>query len=250
MISRSYGGTVRRTWGRNVRPHIQGRVVRRDGRSPDWIEFYQVYEQGYRVADDSLAVYELYVGNGQAPDFTQPPAATSATLPFSWEYPSPSPGETTQYFYCVVRQRDKYGLQSFNVFETVVAIDVTTGRQVYPPTTPIGTTIEESFYVPGNMSIASMYTAVNDPKPADTWNIYANVGSAPTIDPAHLVHTEAMIFSGNVARLFASIGPYNAGDVVYAVVIAERTKTYAGQPVGEITTSSANGSGSLANAGF
>ena len=77
--------------------------------------FSKKYVQTYRVADDSLEQYELYVGEDAMPEFdaSDQPVATGATFPVSWTPPTPSSGDTI-LLYAVTRKRNKYGLLDHN----------------------------------------------------------------------------------------------------------------------------------------
>lgn len=212
---------VLRRLNRGHTPHprqLTGRVRWRPGVSPPWVEFTQVYEQGYRVADDGLNVYELFVGEDGPPDFTAPPEATSPTLPFSWS-PTP-PGTGTLDLHIVVRKRNKYDLQSFNVYETIKTIDTLGAEQPEPVSAPMDVRVYDG--ATGYIQVISKYLSSDDPQPADTWDVWVKIGSNPVIGVDAVSFTGAMSFFGVEAGLSRTFGPYSPGTVAHVLVSARR----------------------------
>ncbi len=75
---------------REVPPHpddLRGRHSRRIYKGPIWSSYTTAHLQGFRIADNSLTRYELFLGTDAQPDFTAAPVATSATLPFHHTIP-------------------------------------------------------------------------------------------------------------------------------------------------------------------
>lgn len=178
--------------------------------------FQQVFEQGFRIADASLEVYELYVGHGTAPDFVTP-VTTSPTLPFNWTPDLDSSGDGE--FHLVCRKRNRYGLQSFNVFETVLTF--VSGVQVdQPPSLPQDVRVYDD--VLGYIRVVSKYNSVADPAPADTWLIYLTIGSDPNPLVDVPVYSGPMSFVGIESGLAQMLGPYTPGTVAHVIVAVKR----------------------------
>lgn len=211
---------IRRIRAKRPPPDVfEGRIVRSFGiTAPTWVQYSQVYEQGYRVADDSLDLYELYVGEDGPPDFTAPPQATSATLPFSWT-PTP-PGSGTKTLHIVVRKRNKWNLQSFNVHEVIRVIDAASAEVALPVTAPKDVTLydDETTY----FRVHAKYESTDDEEPADTWQVYAKVGSDPVIGTDLAAYEGPMKFLGTTSTLVKKIGPYSVGDEVHVIVATRR----------------------------
>ena len=191
------------------------------GKTPPWIEYFQTYQQGFRIADASLDLYELYAGEDASPDFTASgqPVATSPTLPFNWT-PTP-PGAGTKVLHLVVRKRNPYNLLSFNVGETLLEIDTGSTEVLLDVTPPLDVRAYETISL--SVKVVSKYDSSADPNPADTFEIYAKVGSDPVIGVDAPVFSGVMEFLGIESMLSEIIGTYTAGDVVHIIVAALRT---------------------------
>ena len=166
---------------------IAGRVVRREGKPLP--TYSKVIRQTYRVADDDVANFELYVGEDAMPDFDAvgQPVATSATLPITWT-PTP-PGAGTLKLYCVTRQRNKYNMLSFNQHPTIVEIDTAGDEVLGPLSTP---EIEKVFdRAVGEIVVNARYPYGVDRNEADTWSLYVKTGSAPVPGVDSPVATES-----------------------------------------------------------
>lgn len=210
--------------GRRLRR--KGTIVRRGGGGGLVLTTYLgIYEQGYRIADASLALYELFVGVGGPPDFTSPPVATSPTLPLTW-----TPGVSTGTLYVVVRQTNKYGLASFNVFEEVIQISA--GVEVPGPiSAPTDVAVYDS--APGFVNVISKYTSVDDANPADMWVVYAKVGVDPVPGTDSPVFTGSMTLVGIETALAQVVGTFTPGTILHVIVQSERSSdgTTASAPV-------------------
>jgi len=201
---------------------IQGRIVRRPGWGPPWAEFAQTYEQGYRIADDALALFELFVGIDQSPDFsaTGQPVATSATLPFSWTpTPLPATGATTT-FHLVVRKRNAYDLQSFNVYERFVVIDSAGSEVLGPITPPLAVAVYD--VAAGELRVLAKYINSEDADPADTWEIYIKEGSNPVPGTDVPAFSGAMVFVGYESQVNQVMTGFTPGAVAHVIVTALR----------------------------
>lgn len=187
--------------------------------------YTQVYQQAFRVADTAFDLFELFVGEGVAPDFTSPPAATSPTLPFSFTPTPPGTGSTTE-LHLVVRRRNTFDLQSFNVGEVLRTID-SASAEVVTISVPIDVQVYDGLAT--FLSPVAKYVSLDDPLPADTWEVFVTIGS----DPDPLVDAPAftgpMSFVGVESFLVASVGPFTPGTVAHVIVVAKRA---AGSEVG------------------
>lgn len=197
---------------------LQGHVHRRFGiPTPTWFDFQQVFLQSFRVADDSKAVYELFVGINGPPNFAAPPQATSASLPISW---APT-GSGTRVLHIVVRLRNKYDLESFNVFEQVRTINGAGAEQPTAVAAPLDVKLydAETSYA----TVMAKYNKSDDPTPADTWDIYVKVGSIPVIGTDPLTLSIPMTFAGIEAGLLTEVGPYAPGSVLWVIVVTRQS---------------------------
>lgn len=217
---------IRRYISRTVRSpepdpnSLLGKVTRRGGHfSPGWTTFHQTYEQAYRVANTALAKYELYVGVDGPPDFSAPPTATSPTLPFTWT-PTP-PGAGSIELHMVVRQRNKYDLQSFNVFETVRTIHSTGTIDAAPVSPPIDVRIYDGDE--GYAIVVAKYMSIDDPLPANTWDLYVKIGSTPVPGVDVATYTGPITFMGVEGALSRIVGPYTPGTLLHVVLAARRS---------------------------
>jgi len=206
----------------------QKRVPMNDGRGRvrrnvavfRWPFYTQIYEQGYRVADTTLIQYQLFVGLNGHPNFSNPPAATSPTLPFTFNPASvlPSSGNGTLHLVC--RLRNKYGLSSFNVFEQLLEF-----RSHALDLGPISPPVDLAAYdvQTGQLKLAATYIGIDDAHPADTWELYAKVGVDPVPGVDTPAYTGAMGFIGQISGITQVVGTWTAGQVLHIVATAKRT---------------------------
>lgn len=197
---------------------MEGHTKRRFGvTTPIWITYTEMFEQGYRVADEAYSLYELFVGEDAEPTFGAP-VATSPTLPFSWT-PTP-PASGTKVLHIVVRKRNKYNLSSMNIFSALKIIDNTGAGVADPVAAPIDVVPYDD--VTGYVRVMAKYSSADDTSPADRWDVYVKIGSVPVPGVDVVTYTAAMKFLGPFAVLNRKIGPYSAGAVAYIVVVARR----------------------------
>lgn len=202
----------------------RGRVVRGRPSAPAYVEYDQTWQEGFRIEDTTLAKYELYVGENALPDFdaSGQPVATSATLPFSWTPSLPSSGNAT--FYCVVRYRNHYNLESFNIFATTLVYKVHVAA-LNPISPPIFLNIYDG--ATGLLRVVSKYLIAPDvPSPADTFQIYAKLGSDPVPGVDIPVYSGAMVVIGSESGLAQTIGGMSGwvpGVVAHVIVAVKRT---------------------------
>lgn len=88
-------------------------------------------EGWYRI--QGTAGYNCYVGQDALPDFTLPPTAFSAALPFNVAQALPTAG--TKLVYVAVRKVNSYGLESQNVKPTIIRL-TSAGALLHPILAP------------------------------------------------------------------------------------------------------------------
>lgn len=200
---------------------IRGRHSRSPARPPPWFEFSQVYEQGFRVADLSFDLFELFIGEDAAVDFSASgqPVATSPTLPFAFT-PTPPPSGSTKTLHVVVRKRNKYDLQSFNVFERFVVIDSSGAELLGPVSVPFDVQVYDD--VSGSARVVSKYFSTDDNNPADTWEVYAEEGVDPIPGTDTPAFTGTMLFLGDESMVSEVVGGFTPGAVLHVIVCAVR----------------------------
>lgn len=153
------------------------RVLRRGkGRIVTWSKSFA---QHYRVADDSLDRWELYLDEDQLPDFdaSDQPVATATSIPFTHALDLPE-SAVTKEFWAVVRKRSRYDLLSFNLHPTIITVgsegDEELGEiKAIPEITRV--VDGES----GQIIVFARYPYGVDRNEADTWELYATDGIDP-----------------------------------------------------------------------
>lgn len=189
---------------------------------PPWTTFTQTVRDGFRAADTSAGVerYELYVGEDGPPNFAANPVATSQSLPFSWA-PTPPPSGQLKVLHVVVRQRNKYGLSSFNVMERLVTINSSSAEDLGPVTAPEDVAVIDT--TTGYVKVLATYTGEDDRNPADTWEVYVSTsGVDPVPGVSVAAASVAMAFGFGAAGLNRSLGPYTEGSDIRVIVTAKR----------------------------
>lgn len=212
LHAKPFAPSLRSTWSpfRNRHPR-----QRTEGHSPVWTEYQQTYQDGFRVADTSLDLFELYVGVNAPPDFTLPPSDVSPTLPMS--YPSPA-GPCTLHI--VVRKRNRYDLQSFNVYEEIRVIDAVGAEELGPVSAPRDPTVNDA--ATGFVRVVATYLSTEDRNPATAWEVYVRVGSDPVIGVDAPVYEGDMVFAGVGAGLAVDVGTFAPGAVLHVLVVSLR----------------------------
>lgn len=200
-----------------------GKITRRGPKVRfQFSEYFQVFTQGFRIEEVSLEVYELYAGLGGPPDFDSSgqPVATSLTLPFSWTPALPSSGNAT--YYCIVRRRNNYNLESFNVYSTIIQY-IGHSRVLGPISPPRNVQVYDDG--PQSILVVTKYVDTEDPDlPADTWEIYVKVGSDPVPGVDVPAYTGPMVFAGPEAIIAAPLesSSWVPGVVLHVIATAKR----------------------------
>lgn len=187
---------------------------------PEYAEYEVAYEQSYRIQDTSFAVYELYVGEDGPPDFlsSSQPVATSLTLPFAWTPSLPSGG--TVNLHVVVRVRNGYDLESFNVYETVLRF-VNGDALLGPIFAPVDLVAYDRGT--GRILVMAKYLAVDDPDPADTWELYVGEGADPVPGVDTPAYEGDMVFLDVESVVSQFLESYAPGTVVHIIASAVRS---------------------------
>lgn len=179
------------------------------------------YQQGYRVADDGLAGFEVYVGEGAMPDFTAPPAATGASLPITWPVPSLAAGETT-VLHVVTRKRNKYGLLSHNQHPTLIEINESALEELGPITAPTVQSVLDG--VSGVIKVYARYSSGVDRSEADSWELYVKEGADPDPDSDTAVAVATFGPSSAGYRWTTTATGLTAGGTYHVLVAVRRTE--------------------------
>lgn len=182
-------------------------------------EFYAHVPRGrFRQADDALDVYELFKGEGAAPDLTAAPWQTFAALPF--ETPVLPAGVD---YYFVLRKRNKHNLSSENNEATVFKIDGS-GDSILYPSAPFEQSIAAA--ASGAALIEAKYDYLEDAvttQRADTWHVWVTTdGSDPDPDVDPTTYSETMIFADGVAKFAYTTGTNAHGTTIKAIVRTAR----------------------------
>ena len=192
----------------------------------------KVYRDSYRVADDSLNRYELYVGEDALPDFdsSDQPVATSATLPFSYT-PDPADSALTKVLNIVVRKRNQFNLLSHNQYPTLIEIDDMGDEELGPLSAPeiLRVTDETN----GEIVVTARYPRDVDQNEADTWEIYVELGVDPDPDLDTPVATVTMGLPGVEYSLRQVIDELTPGSTYHVMVVVSRSEESGDGVVGE-----------------
>jgi hypothetical protein len=175
----------------------------------------------FRVQNNSLVGYNVYVGVNALPDLSQPPAAFSATLPIS--IPETPPGSGTKSFYVIVRAQDSYGLESQNQYPTVITISSSGGLLL--PAIPAPQNLSVFARPNGYFKVRVTYSTANtDEYPATAWKVWAG-----TTLPNPLVDTPVVAVAVEGIPMIVSIGPFSA-NTYYVMVGLSRAADGASSP--------------------
>lgn len=175
----------------------------------------------YRIAEDALKLYRLWIGEDADPDLTAAPDTTSATLPFASVIAPPGAGEAD--FNCIVRYQNEYGLESLNRYQHTATVDFNGVEQETDITAPVDIVLAD--VANGLIEVTATYHADQDPDPADTWVIYFRGDASDPIPGTDTPETETMV-AGYMLRpsktLRREIGPFAQGSTIHVIVRARR----------------------------
>jgi hypothetical protein len=172
----------------------------------------------YRVANDALARYEMYVGVDGPPDLSAAPTVTGTALPLSTS--ALTAGHT---YHFVTRHRNRWGLASGNVATTAIVVDADGLETLPAPAAPANVVLSQ--FGPSALLTAEYYYGLDGDAAADAFVVYVRTdGTAPNL--ATDAPTIYSFFPADgVARLEHSVPYLSHGDVVKAVVVLRRTGT-------------------------
>jgi len=200
---------------------FRGRSNRRNAKPPEWAKYDSQAGAYYRVADTTIELYELYIGeDGAEPDFTAAPDDTSASLPFS--YALTPPGAGTKEYKATVRFRNRYNIISLNQYSRSFIID-DAGNLVTPdPSAPQDVALSDTTGLKVKV-YANYYPDDDGDNSADKWRIWAtDTGVDP--DPADPVTAEiAMKLIMPRENLIYNLGPYAKGADVRVLIRTYRS---------------------------
>jgi len=197
------------------------RVFRRGkGRIVCWTK---VFQQHYRVADDSLDRWELYLEEDQLPDFdaSDQPVATSTSLPFSYSPALPGSPDVKE-LWAVVRKRSKYDLLSFNLHPTILTIDSGGEEELGELTDPEILQVFDGDA--GEIIVFARYPYGVDRNEADTWELYAEDGVDPDPDVDTVRDTGAFGAPGADYLWRASATGLTPGSTYHVMVVVRRSE--------------------------
>lgn len=223
---------IRTAWRRQEPVEFTPGRVKRVG--PRRITHDKVYRQAFRAADDSLDGYELYLGEGQMPDFedSTQPVDTSPTLPFAYPPPTPSSGQTLD-LYLVTLKRDRFDLASFNQYPTILTLNDLAEEEPGPLSVPeIRRVIDTQI---GEIAVYCLYPYGVDRNEADAWEVFVEDGVDP--DP----ETDTPVATGTLTRVGAdyqwratvSESWFTPGLVLHIMAVVYRSEDSADSELGE-----------------
>lgn len=171
----------------------------------------------HRVANADDERYELFRGVDGSPDFSSP-WETFASLPHTTA--ALTAGNT---YHFVLRKRNRFGLSSENLIETLIEVDAN-GNEVTPaPSAPRFFTVESGDAKKIHVEAAYSPQADADNVAADTWAVWWAVGSDPDLTTAP-DYTESMRDFDGTAKLVHDIDDnFAEGDTVHVVVRTRRS---------------------------
>lgn len=187
----------------------------------DSVSYSEKFSGLYRIAQNALKLYRLWIGEDTSPDFTAAPDETNSSLPFAHVIAAPGAGETD--FNCVVRYQNEYGLESYNRFERTATIDSNGVEQETDISSPVD--IELADMANGLVEVRATYHAEQDPTPADTWAVYYRGDATDPVVGTDTPETEAMATAYMLRPskyLRMELGPFAEGSTVHILVRARR----------------------------
>lgn len=175
----------------------------------------------YRIANDALERYIIYIGQDVEPDFSS--GAEYPSLPFSYGI-TPPVGDDVD-FRVALRYRNKYGLTSLNTYSRSTIVDSNGDEVTQPLTTPDNIAVRS--VGGGCIQVTAQYQHTNDASPGDTWAIYYR---ADGVDPDAGVDTPTEVLMSAGGFLWAAykvlsytLGPFAQGEDVRVLVRAKRS---------------------------
>lgn len=164
--------------------------------------------------------YRLYHRLGSpvtAADLLAAPWATSATLPIT----EALTGQGLHYF--ILRQTNKFGLESQNLDQTIIELDGSDNELTLSPTVPYKVTLRRASA--NMMTLRATYQHLRDGLAAATdfkvWLTSDGTDPDPLVDP--VTATVPMVKADSLSKLIYSSGPYSEGQTIKAIVRTYRS---------------------------
>ena len=191
------------------------------GGPPNWSR-YEIDARGtYNIGNILIELYELYVGeDGDNPDFTASPDATSATLPFSYALTPPVAG--TKEYRLTCRLRNRNNLVGLNQYARSFTIDDAGDLVVPDPSSPTSIVLRDMTGLQVRVTAKYHYTDDGDDA-ADTWAVYVTDTGTDPVPGVDVPETETMRLYGPHAGLNRALGPFAAEADVRVIVRALRS---------------------------
>lgn len=175
-----------------------------------------------RIANDSDARYELYIGEDAYPDLTAAPEETFTSSPHETTFTVTPPGSGTKTYYVVTQRRNKWGLVSQSTDYTAITIDAAGAVITQTPKAPKSITVTAT--ADRYVRVEATYAPNEDPASvqADTFLIYYTTdGSDP--DPSMDTPTEyTMTNRDGLAKLDQTIGQFSESATIKVLVRTRR----------------------------
>jgi hypothetical protein len=166
----------------------------------------------FRIADDDVARYELFVGTDSAPDTTGTPTETFTSLP----YTTTMTFAASHTYYLVTQRRNKFNLVTDYRKFTILTINAGGAEQVNPPSNPEVITWEAAEGGAFKLEAVYFYNSDTVAQRADAWLLYITTNG---IDPVPGVDVPV-----EIAMTFADVAEY----------LTYTTSTFAGGTTGKI----------------
>jgi hypothetical protein len=133
----------------------------------------------HRRQNSTTSGYVAYVGAGSPPNFNQPPAVYSSTLPINVPLAPPLSGTLT--YHVVIRARNSHGVESQNQKPFRITLDAAGNRVLAPITAPTNVSLRAD--PTSNILVAAEYPnlgVVEDP--ANSWYVWLSLVPTEPVD--------------------------------------------------------------------
>lgn len=171
----------------------------------------QITESGLHDVKKTTTKFALYYQFGSEPDLDAAPWQTFASLP----YETPTITGTGKHYF-VLRKLNDFGLESKNIFATIIELDSSDDLVAQKPKAPDDYRIVE--LAAGAVNVAGEYSYLSDPNQSDSFLVYVTTTGSdpdPGVDSPVVV---AMIKSDGIARLDYDTSAFGGGVTVKVLV--------------------------------
>jgi len=168
----------------------------------------------YRIEDTTIELYELYRGDGVAPDLTAPPWETFAALPHT------TAALTAGHdWYFVLRKRNRHNLVSQNLVSTVISLSGGGAQNTYPS----NPSFEAAAAAGGTIRVTAAYEYLPDgANAANVWVVWLKNGADPVPGVDTPTYVEGMVRANGMALLDYTSSAFGHGSDVHVLVRALR----------------------------